>query len=134
MAWISAGGNPSSTTLVSCRQRTSGCRSSRKRRMLSRRSRTEFTFQLVTRRRIGGKSADGDLERIDARDETFEHVALDHRGHAFRGAGVDQVAGEQLDQPREVVDGLGDVPDQVGDVAFLADLVIDLQPDLTLVD
>src|SRR4051812_29793373 len=141
IASISARGNPSSTTLVSCRHSTSGCCCSTKRRMLSRRSRTELTFQLVTLSRIATasfdgplRSADRDLERVDAFDEALEHVALDHRADALGRAAVDQVAGAQLDQAGEVVDGLRDIPDQIGDVALLALLAVDLQPDRALVD
>src|SRR5271155_3390618 len=139
IAVISARGNTSSTTLVSCRHSTSGRCSATNRRRLSRRSRTELTFQLVTLRRIaasprGRASADRDLERVDALDKALEQVALDHRGDALGRAGIDQIAGHQLDQPGQIADGLRNVPDQVLDVALLAHLAVDLEPDRALVD
>src|SRR5690242_14681701 len=64
----------------------------------------------------------------------FELVALLDRVHAGRRAGIDEIAGAERHQAREIVDRLGDAPDELRDVALLADLAIHLEPDRALAD
>lgn len=60
-------------------------------------------------------------------------VALDHGAHAFRRAGVNQVAGEQFNQAGQIGNGLGHIPDQIRQIALLTHFAVDLEPDRALV-
>src|SRR5260370_2372826 len=60
-------------------------------------------------------------------DEAGQRVALDHGGHAVGRAGVDQVAGGQLDQAGEIGDRLRHAPDQRVEVGLLAGLAVDVE-------
>src|SRR2546427_6108263 len=46
-------------------------------------------------------------------DAAFQQVTAHHGGHAFGRARHDQVAGLQFPGGRQVLDGLGNVPDQL---------------------
>src|SRR5690348_3746471 len=108
-----------------------------KRRTMSMRSRTELIFQVARVSAISGPSrasADGDGEVAEAVDMAFERVALDHGGDAGGRAGIDEVARRQRDEAREIGDRFGNGPDQLRDVALLADLAVDLEPDGALAD
>src|SRR5258708_33543232 len=74
----------------------------------------------------------GDHEIGQAVDVTMHRLALLHRADALGRAAEDQVARRQFHQPGERRDRLGDTPDQLGEVAFLARLVVHLQPDRAL--
>src|SRR5690606_8731808 len=61
-------------------------------------------------------------------------VARHHRTHALGRAGVDQVAGLQVVELRQVRNDLTDVPDQLVDVGRLPGHAVDLQRDRPLAD
>src|SRR6185437_4913367 len=129
-------GKCSSGDLVSCRHSTSGCAAAMKRRTTSMRSRTELMFQVasVSAMRPSRGSGDGDGEVAEPVDMAFERVALDHGSDAGGRAGIDQIARRQGDEAGEIGDRFGDGPNQLRDVALLADLAVDLEPDRALAD
>ncbi len=51
-----------------------------------------------------------------------------HQADARRRAGVDEVAGLQLEQAGEIGDHLRHLPDQLVEVALLSQLAVDLEP------
>src|SRR6202011_1160756 len=77
-------------------------------------------------------SDDGDVEILVPVDMAVQAVALDHRGDAFRSSRVDEVAWRQHHVAREIGDRLGDAPDQHREIALLARLAVDLEPDRRL--
>src|SRR6185295_10341424 len=74
-------------------------------------------------------SDEPDLQRPHARDLALQQVAADDRGDAFRSAAEDQVPRLQRPRRRQVLDRLGDVPDELADRALLAELAVDLERD-----
>src|SRR5450830_678585 len=82
---------------------------------------------------VGGRSGDPHVQVAQAGHAALQQIALDHGRHALGGAGVDQIARAQLPGDRQVLDGLGDVPDQLGNLAGLALLAVYLEPDRGLV-
>ena len=71
-------------------------------------------------------------ELADALDLAFDLVAGDGGGDARRRAGHDDVAGRERDHFRELGDDLRHVPDQLIEVAVLAQFAVDLERDLAL--
>src|SRR6476469_983972 len=71
----------------------------------------------------GAESGDGDLADVTA-DQEPGRVEPD--ADSGRGAGGDDVAGQQGDPGRDGGDQLGDVEDEVLDRGALADLAVDL--------
>ena len=59
---------------------------------------------------------------------------MNHGGHALGGAGHDEIAGLQFPGGRQMLDGFGNIPDQLADVAALAVCAIDLQRDFSGTD
>ena len=59
----------------------------------------------------------------------FEPVAGFDRADAGRRARIDQVSRLQSDESRQVRNRLGNIPDQLGEIAFLLDRAVDLEPD-----
>ena len=87
--------------------------------------------------RISRPNEDGGGAQIERLDRLGADAALqsaDEVGHHRLGAGEDQVAGLQFPGRGQVLDGLGDAPDQLGDIAALAILAVHLQVDLCLGD
>src|SRR5690348_618811 len=111
----------------------SGCCSAMKRRTLSMRKRTELMFQVASRSAIA-RLADGDGEIRQTVHMAFEPVAALHRADAGGRAAIDEIAGRQRDIAREVGNGLGHRPDELVDIALLADFAIHLEPDRPLRD
>src|SRR5579864_3329406 len=108
-----------------------------KRRTLSMRSRTELMFQVAIVSAMAERGCglgDGDGEIGQTVDMTFHLVAPDHGRDAGRRAGINQVARAELDIGREIGDRLGDVPNELRDIALLLDDTVDLEPDRTLGD
>ena len=68
-------------------------------------------------------------EVADAVDVALEVVAPVDGTHAAGRAGHDHVARLKFDQRRQIADGLGHLPDLLGQVALLAQLAVDAQPD-----
>src|SRR5688572_25291845 len=60
-----------------------------------------------------------------------KRIAPDERRNACRRAGVDQVAGRQRVELRQLRDDVGHAEDHVGDVGFLPALPVDLEPERT---
>ncbi|KAG1386465.1 hypothetical protein G6F58_013833 [Rhizopus delemar] len=76
--------------------------------------------------RVPGRSDHAYAERAQAVDAADHRIAAHDGAHAFRRAGVDQVARLQAEVLGQVGDGLGDGPDQLADVAALLVRAIDL--------
>src|SRR5882672_1862984 len=68
----------------------------------------------------------------DTVDSTLHPVAALHRADAGWRAGEDEIAGLQLEQAGEMGDDLRHCPDHLGEIAGLAALAVDLEPDGTL--
>src|SRR5690606_3806176 len=79
-------------------------------------------------RKYGG-SGDGEVQVADAIDMAVQLVALLHPAHAGGRAGHNEIARRQTEQSGQVGDGLGHLPDELVEVALLAHLAVDLQPD-----
>ena len=74
-------------------------------------------------------SDDLDEDGADAFDIPFHIITRDDRPDTGRCAGIDDIAGLQLKQPREVFDRFRDVSDKIGNVGVLLGFAIHLQPD-----
>src|SRR5882757_3228550 len=70
----------------------------------------------------------------NAFDTPGHDIPGNNRTHAFRCPGIDDVAGYQLHVAGEVGDYLRHAPNQLGQVAVLLELAIELEPDRALLD
>src|ERR1700733_10292268 len=61
-----------------------------------------------------------------------QHISPDHGADIFRRAGIDDVAGLQLESFREFCDLLGDAPDHLVEVGGLADVAVDRERNCAL--
>src|SRR5581483_12486374 len=68
--------------------------------------------------------ANGDGELADALDFALDLVAGDRGGDARRRAGHDDVTGGELHHLRKLGDDIRHVPDQLVEIAVLADLAV----------
>src|SRR5215813_2653941 len=73
-------------------------------------------------------SNDADGEFADAVDAALQPVAALHGADAGRCAGEDQIAGLEDEETGEVADDLRHFPDELGEIALLAQFAVDLEP------
>lgn len=62
------------------------------------------------------------------------HTSTHHRADILRRAGIDDVAGLQLERFRQFCDLLGDTPDHLAEIGVLPDGAVDCQRDRTLLE
>ena len=79
-----------------------------------------------------GDSGDPDRHVRQAFQLAQQHVALHHRADILRRAGIDDVAGLQLEGLRQFCDLLGDAPDHLVQIGILPHHAVDGQRDRAL--